>query len=138
MVSPISPRAREYVRSRATAVMEYYCRIERVTKGNHDEDTLVYTPGSRTTIYQGYCRIWELSGTSGVQVGDADLDIQMTQLSTPWNAPLARKDDEVYIIEAPTQDKAMEGRRFQITSSAKAGELRATRRYAVKAWERTP
>src|ERR1044071_9673122 len=104
MVSPISPRAREYVRSRATAVMEYYCRIERVAKGDYDDD-LVYKSGSRQTIYTGYCRIWELSGAQAVQLGDADLDLQQTQLSTPWNAPLARKDDEVYILQAPTQDK---------------------------------
>jgi len=115
--------------------MEYRCRIERVSRPDYDPDDLLSVPNTtREVIYDGVCRIWEVSGASAVTIGDADIDIQETQLSTPWNAPLAKKDDEVYIYFAPTQDKQMEGRRFQIQSSAKAGELRATRRYAVRAW----
>lgn len=133
MISPISSRAREYVRSRATAVMSYQCRIERVVKGNHDEDSLVYTPGTRTLVYEGVCRVWEVSGASAVVLGDSDLDIATTQLSTPYDAPIARKNDEVVITSAPTQDDSLLGKRFQIQSHAKAGELRPTRRYTVTA-----
>ena len=126
----ISSLARDYVRSRATGVMGGLCRIERVTKGEHDEETLVYTPGARTTIYEGIFRVWEVSGASTVTIGgENDLDISSTQFSTPWDAPVARKDDEVIILEH--HDQAMVGKRLQIQSTAKAGELRATRRYNV-------
>ncbi len=128
---PVSARARAYVRSRASMEMAYTCRIERVTKGTHDDDTLIYLAGTRTTVYEGKCRIWEISGAGAVVVGDSDLDIATTQLSTPYDAPVARKNDEVLILNAPTQDDSMLGKRFQIQSSAKAGELRATRRYTV-------
>lgn len=131
MTSPITSRARGYVRSRATAVMEYECRIERVQKPTYNSTSLVATAGGRTTIYTGVCRIWEISGAQSVAVGDVDLDIQNTQLSTPWDAPVARKNDEVIILNAPAQDSHLINKRFQIQSSAKAGELRATRRYAV-------
>lgn len=130
----ISSYARSYVRSRATNVMGYECKVERVTQGSHDETTLIYSPGSRTTLYEGVCRVWELSGASVVGLGDtdADLDIASTQISLPWDSPLLKKDDEIVIISAVTDD-TMVGKRFQVQSGAKAGELRATRRYAVMA-----
>lgn len=128
----ISAYSRSYVRSRATAVMGYGCRAERVTQGTHNETTLAYTPGSRTTLYEGVCRVWEVSGASVVGLGDTDaeLDISTTQISLPWDSPLLKKNDEIVITSAVTDDQ-MVGKRFQVQSAAKAGELRATRRYAV-------
>ena len=131
MPSPISEYARSYVRGRATEVMEYTCVIERVQRPSYDEDTLHATPGSRETIYQGVCRVWEVSGPSAVVLGETDIQMMSTQLSIPWDTPeVVRKDDEVKILSAP-QDPQMVGRRFQIQSVAKAGELRATRRFSV-------
>jgi hypothetical protein len=62
--------------------------------------------------------------------------MQSTQLSIPWNtSPVPRKDDEVEIITSP-QDPEMVGKRFVIDSSAKTGELRATRRFSVRGYQK--
>lgn len=132
-MSLISSTALNYTRSRmAQVMMGYECVAERISQGSHDEDTLVYSPGSRQVLYEGVCRVWEVSGASVVGLGDTDaeLDISTTQISLPWDSPLLKKNDEIEITSADT-DTQMVGRRFQVQSSAKAGELRATRRYSV-------
>jgi len=131
--SPITGYARRYVRSRATAVMEYTCQIYRGAKPDaYDEDTLIYTVGGvKELIYDGICRIWELSSASSIVVGDTDVYQQATNLSIPWDEPaIIRRYDEVVITSAP-QDSQMVGERFEIQTVAKAGELRATRRFEV-------
>lgn len=133
MVSPISAHAREWVRNRATEVMEYTCRIERPTStGGYDEDTLVYTPeGLAVVVYTGPCRVWEVAGAASVTVGDTDVYQQSTQLSIPWDTPeIIRRYDLVIITGAPS-DSQMVGKTFEIQTVAKAGELRATRRFEV-------
>lgn len=132
MASPITPWARAYVRTRATEVMEYDCRIERVNRPeSYDEDTLVLAPSDRETVYEGKCRVWELAGASLVAVGDTDTYVQATQLSIPWDTTeVILRYDEVEILDAP-QDSQMVGKRFEIQNVAKAGELRATRRFEV-------
>ena len=98
MTSPISAEARQWVRARATEVMEYTCQITRggVPEG-YDEDTLVYTAaGVSQIVYEGVCRIWELAGASAIMVGDADIYQQATQLSIPWDTPeVIKRYDEV-------------------------------------------
>lgn len=133
MTSPITAEARKYVRSRATEVMEYTCRITRSERPEgYDEDTLVYTPeGLAEVVYEGQCRIWELSSAGAVVVGDAEIYQQTTQLSIPWDTPaLIMRYDEVEILTAP-QDSQVVGKRYEIQTVAKAGELRATRRFEV-------
>lgn len=132
MASPITPWARAYVRTRATQVMEFDCRIERVDRPDtYDEDTLVLTPGAREVVYEGKCRVWELAGASLIAVGDTDTYQQATQLSIPWDTDaVILRYDEVEILGAP-QDSQMVGKRFEIQNVAKAGELRATRRFEV-------
>ena len=133
MTSPITAWARKYVRSRATAVMEYTCRIERsgVPEG-YDEDTLIYTPaGVAEVVYEGSCRVWEVAGAGSVVVGDTDVYQQSTQLSIPWDTPeVVKRYDVATILTAP-QDSQMVGKRYEIQTVAKAGELRATRRFEV-------
>ena len=133
MTSPISAEARQWVRARATEVMEYTCQITRggVPEG-YDEDTLVYTAaGVSQIVYEGVCRIWELAGASAIMVGDADIYQQATQLSIPWDSPeVIKRYDEVEILTAP-QDSQVVGKRYEIQTVAKAGELRATRRFEV-------
>lgn len=129
----ITNRARSYVRARAIQQMSYVVRAERVlTKPSYDEEDLVATPGTREELYTGIARIWEISGASTINVGESDVDISSTQLSLPWSTQLLRKNDEVEVLSSMS-DSAMVGKRFQIQSSAKAGELRATRRYNVTA-----
>ena len=131
--SPISAEARRFVRTRATEVMQYQCVITRGTHPDgYDEDTLIYTPeGLEEVIYQGRCRIWELASAASVVVGDTDIYQQTTQLSIPWDeSAVIRRYDEVRIVSAP-QDSQMVGKRYEIQTVAKAGELRATRRFEV-------
>jgi len=113
--------------------MQYTCRITRsgVPEG-YDEDTLVYTAeGVATVVYEGKCRIWEVANSSAVVVGDTDIYQQTTNLSIPWDEePVVKRYDEVEILTAPT-DSQMVGKRYEIQTIAKAGELRATRRFEV-------
>jgi len=129
-MSLISQRARDFVRTRATEVMDYSCRAERVSHGGYDETTLHSTSATRTTLYEGPCRLFEVAGAVALNLGDTEMEIQSTQISLPWDSPLLKKDDEIVLTATPT-DVGMVGKRFQVQSSAKAGELRATRRYAV-------
>lgn len=136
MVYPISQRAVDFVRSRATAVMNYTCRIERVNPPEYNENSLLSTSGSKTNIYEGVCRVWEVAGGGPVVISETDIVMQNTQLSIPWDvAVVPQRHDEVLILTAPT-DPALVGKRFQIESSAKAGQMRATRRFAVTAMEK--
>jgi Family of unknown function (DUF6093) len=131
--SPISAYARSWVRNRATEVMQYTCQITRSgPPGGHDEDTLIYTPaGLAQVIYEGRCRIWEVANASSVVVGDTDIYQMTTNLSIPWDTPaVVKRYDEVTILTAP-QDSQMVGKRYEIQTVAKAGELRATRRFEV-------
>jgi hypothetical protein len=131
--SPISAASRQYVRHRATDVMEYTCQITRgQVPAAYDEETLVYTPGGLAeVIYEGICRVWEVAAANSVIVGDMDVYQVSTNLSIPWDATvIIKRYDEVEIKTAP-QDSLMVGKRFEIQSGAKAGELRATRRYEI-------
>lgn len=133
MTSPISAEARQWVRARATEVMEYTCRITRADRPEgYDEDTLIYTPaGLAEVIYEGICRIWEVANSSSVVVGETDVYQMSTNLSIPWDTTaIIRRYDEVTILTAP-QDPQMVGKRYEIQTVAKAGELRATRRFEV-------
>lgn len=131
--NPISAYARSYVRSRATAVMEYVCRITRSgPPEGYDETSLVFTAaGPKELVYQGPCRIWEVANASSVVVGDTDIYQVSTNLSIPWDSPeIILRYDEVEVLTAP-QDPQMVGKRFEIQTVAKAGELRATRRFEI-------
>jgi hypothetical protein len=118
--------------------MEYRCDAERLTRVDfEDGDDLTIPATSRTLIIEDSpCRIWEIQGAGAVMLGETDIMVQNVQLSLPWNSPILRKNDQIVITYAPTQDTSMLGKRFEIISSARAGELRATRRYNVKAVER--
>ena len=133
MTSPITAEARQWVRHRATAVMEYTCRIERSgAPEGYDEDTLIFTAGGMAqVVYEGVCRIWEVANASSVVVGDTDIYQMTTNLSIPWDSPeVIGRYDVVTILTAP-QDSQMVGKQYEIQTVAKAGELRATRRFEV-------
>ena len=135
MSYPISELAKAFVRQRATDVMAYTCRIERVHKPSFDQASGTAVPGSRVTIYEGKCRIWEVTGGAPVVIADDEITMQSTQLSIPWDTPqVPKRDDEVEILTSP-EDHTLVGKRFVIDSNAKAGELRATRRFAVRGYQ---
>lgn len=120
--------------------MEATCRIERVEEPHFDEDTLEETSGDRVTLYEGRCRLWESTGRAEIAIGDSELIMQTTNLSIPWDSPFPngapRRDDEFVILSHHT-DSAVVGKRGQILDVAKAGDLRATRRYAVQMTQET-
>lgn len=127
--------ALDYVREQATAIMQGVCKIERVHKPSFDQTTGTATSGSRTEVYRGPCRIWEASSGGLVMVGEDEVQMENTQLSIPWATdPVPKRYDEVEIISHNT-DSSLVGRRFQILTSAKAGELRATRRFSVRGYQ---
>jgi hypothetical protein len=132
----ISKLARQYVRTRTEDIMSYECRVERMTPPTYDEDTLITTAGGRLTIYEGKFRLWEITGATGLNIGGEDLMLESTQASFPYDSPLFRKDDEIVITAVPEQDLMLMGNRYQIQTKAKAGELRATRRYTVTSVQR--
>lgn len=131
----ISSLARDYTRSRMDDLMSYECRVERVGEGGLNDD-LIYSSGARNTLYEGKFRLWEITGATGLNVGGEDLMLESTQASFPFDSPLFRKDDEIVITAAPVQDVLLLGNRYQIQTKAKAGELRATRRYTVTSVQR--
>ncbi len=112
--------------------MTFYVQVERLSAASYDEVTLLASSGSRTVLWEGWVRIWEIQGDTTINIGEADLDIQSTQISFPFNTPLWKRNDEVLVLETK-HDDALVGKRYQIQSSAKAGELRPSRRYAVTA-----
>jgi len=64
-------------------------------------------------------------------VGDTDFYQVSTNLSIPWDTQaIVKRYDQVTVLTAP-QDSQMVGKRFEIQTVAKAGELRATRRFEV-------
>lgn len=132
----ISDTAIDYVRERATANMRSTCRIERVQKPVFDKNAGRATPGTKLLIYEGICRIWETTGGSPILIGEDDVVMQGTQLSIPWDIdPVPITDDEVQILTSP-MDTAMVGKRFVIDSSAKFGEMRPTRRFSVRGYQK--
>lgn len=131
--NPISTHAIDYVRGQATAVMTTTCQIfSREVPEAYDEETLVYTAaGLAEMVYEGVCRIWELAGGSSFVVSETDIYQQSTQLSIPWDTTaVIKRYDEVIIVDDPN-DPQMAGKRYEIQTVAKAGAMRATRRFEV-------
>jgi hypothetical protein len=135
MYRGISRRARSYVRKKATQEMLSTCRIERVTDPSWDQGTNLVTSGNKTLIYEGVCRIWEVSGARPFIAADDVIVLQSTNLSIPWDSsPVPRRDDEVTITDSKVDDNLV-GRVYRIMDQAKGGDLRATRRFVVEGFE---
>jgi hypothetical protein len=124
-------KAREYVRSRAQWWMSAECIIERNIAPVFDIGTGLATGQDKTLIYEGKCRVWELTTGGQVLVNEQSIEMQNTQLSIPWDfGPVPIVDDLVTITDSAT-DTNMVGRMFEIIDMVKSGELRATRRFSV-------
>lgn len=131
----ISSRALAYVRERATGFMQSQCRIERVAKASFNQTTGRAVGGAKVVVYQGRCRIREMSAGGIVLVGEDDVFMQSTMISLPWDIPVLPKRDDEITITAHNTDPMMIGKRFVIDSSAKAGELRATRSFSIRGYQ---
>lgn len=132
MPGPISRRARAYIRRRASVEMLSNCQIERVGQGTWSSGSNLVTSGPRSIIYKGVCRIWEVSGSSPLVVADEIIQLQTTNLSIPWDTdPIPHENDEVLILNSRVDD-GLAGKRYRIVSLARAGDIRATRRFVVQ------
>lgn len=128
----VSSRARRYVQARATAHMYSTCIIERVGAPVFSDVTGIATAGARVQIYEGVCRIWEVSGAQPLAVGEDTLTLQSTNLSIPWDVEVVpRRDDEIEITSSLT-DADLVYRRYRILDVVKGGDIRATRRFNVQ------
>ena len=129
----ISNRARAYIRSHAEANLTHECVIQRVGEATFNRATSVYTAGETTELYEGPCRIWEITGGATLDVNAEQVITRQTKLSIPWNEGIGiRRDDEVKITAAPYDDSLVD-RRFRILDIDQGGDLRATRRFTVQA-----
>lgn len=128
----ISVRSIDYIRSRATENMHSTCRIERVSNPQYDPLTGYALPGPKTIVYEGICRIWEVTGASVIPIGEEEYVAQTTNLSIPWATdPVPVRDDEVEITDSET-DTHLIGMRFRIMDQAKGGDMRPTRRFTLQ------
>lgn len=128
----ISKRARNYVRKRATAVMESVVRIERVEEPVFDEVSVRATSGSRTVIYEGPARIWTMNTGGAIVLGEDSLHTQTTVMSIPWDVKeIPRIKDQIEVLYSHVDEKII-GRRGHVTGTPKAGDLRPTRTFQVQ------
>lgn len=124
--------ARNFVRNRAPSFMTSTCTISRPKDPTFDINTGTASGGTRTTIYTGVCRVWEVTGPGVVTVGEDDIIQQTTNISIPWDTdPVPIRGDYIKIETSATDDNMVD-RLFEIIDMAKSGELRATRRFSVQ------
>ena len=111
------------------------CRIERVKRPTFDRSSGTASPGDRSTIYEGPCRTYEVSGGGVTMIGEDTVSMQNEVISIPWDVEVLPKEyDEVQILTHDT-DPMMVGKRYVIDSSAKAGDMRPTRRFNVRGYQ---
>jgi hypothetical protein len=123
--------ARAYVRSRTQWWMSAECIIERRKSPIFQTNTGYAIGPAKEAVYEGKCRIWEITTGGQVLIGEQSIEMQNTQISIPWDIdPIPIVDDLVTITDCAT-DVNMIGRMFEIIDTAKSGELRATRRFSV-------
>lgn len=127
----ISPFARAYLRRRTTEKMEDACQIWHPRENvSFDRTTGVATAFKGDLLYEGPCRIWQVTPGSPTLLGDEVITQAQTMLSLPFDAPVQpRRDDVVYVTKAT--DPALQGFYFQAIASSFSGGLRASRRFQV-------
>ena len=132
MRTGLSKRTTQMVQKMATAQMLQNCVIERVLNPTYAANTLVASPGSRTTIYTGKCRVWEQENPSMVRVSETDFLAYQTILSLPWDTSAnVHLLDEMQLTISPT-DPLWVGARFRIQTAKFGGQIRPTRSFVLE------
>jgi hypothetical protein len=134
----VSPYARNYVRSHATAHMYYTISIVRMLTGVFDEATGGIVPAVGTEIYNGPARIWTVSGPQVISVGEDQMAFTATNISIPWDVdPVPHRDDIATVLTYEPHegfgDPALLDRSFRILDVQLGGQMYATRRMSVLA-----
>lgn len=129
----ISPFSRSYIRTRSSELMSDVCQILRPGPGRvvYDVATKRAKNTSRTFIYTGKCRLWEVPSGQSQAYNDQDLVISQMFLSLPWDATVPEPEDQVLITTS--DDPSIEGQYYQVESIVRSGGLRAARRVLVQA-----
>lgn len=133
----ISPRARNYIRNRASDLLGDWCIIRRVQEAVLDPDTNEYSTPEGELIYEGPCRLWESSAAMSVSLGDEETGISQTYLSLPWDIDPVPEMNDVAVLTSSIGDNTIEGVTVVLGKPARGGNLRATRRFAAKVQEST-
>ena len=106
--------------------------IKRPTQGT---PKVVYDPATKraarsdgTLIYEGPCRLWQVTGGGSTTFQDKEVVITTTYLSIPWNNEGEPKD--IVTITASVDDELV-GRSLNIEAVTRGGGLRGSRVYRV-------
>ena len=133
----VSPYARRYARSHATAHMYYTALIERMAAGVFDESTGRISVAAKETVFAGPARIWTVSGPQVFAVGEDQLAFSQTSRSIVWSAsPVPHRDDIATVIAIAHPgfgDDDLLFRSFRVLDVQMGGQMFATRRMSVLA-----
>lgn len=125
--------SRSYLTSRATMLLEEECIIKRPVEGR-----VMYDPATRRTInvtrmdiYQGPCRLWELSSGSHIVIGAEEFTTSVLRLTVPWDVDPVPEVDDVFQMTKST-DSSIVGRWLEIIHVTRGGGLRGSRTFTVR------
>jgi hypothetical protein len=112
--SVFHPRWNDYHRPTATASMDAECIITRPTSTGTTAPNGTYTPGSRTTIYTGVCRIVAPPLINeGIRLaGEAQETHRHYQVGVRYDCPELAIDDLIEVTVAA--DTGLIGKQFRI------------------------
>ncbi len=133
MPRPISAYASRYARDRAEVYMTAVGRILRMGAPTEDPDTLVFSSGAGTTLYNGKMRIWAVNSSGVLMLGEGEIDTRQTFISIPFAAVVPRNDD-IVVVDDFGGDENLESRAFRIIGVDGGGLTRASRRLTVVSW----
>jgi len=124
-----SPYTRRLVQKRVEEQMLSTIRILRGELGGFDETTGIGGGLTNVTvIYRGKARIWNVNGSGVINVGEGTIDTRQTYISYPIDAPVARRDDIVEILDAELSDNDLDNRTFRVLDVDGGGYIGAARK----------
>lgn len=127
----ISAFSRSYLRSRATYLMTDECIIHRPGPGNkvtYDKETKEAVRHGGDEVYEGPCRLWQVTGGGVTKDQDRDVVITTTYLSIPYDNGGEPLD---IVTITGSEDPDLVGRSLTIHSVTRGGGLRGSRVFRV-------
>lgn len=136
MPRPVSAYASAYARRRVQSYMTATGRILRMGALSEDQVTGVVSSGVPTTLYTGKMRIWSVSASGVLVLGEADIDTRTTYVTIPFATVVPRTDD-IVIVDDFGSDEDLETKTFRVIGVDGGGLTRASRRLTVVAWQQS-
>jgi hypothetical protein len=112
-------------RSAAETLMTDACTVTRVTAQTTDPNTGAVTD-TRTTVYEGPCKVRQVTSSEPAQVGEAKVVVGAYVLSLPMSAAAVHVDDDAEIT-ASGHDPALVGRVLRVAVEHAASHVTARR-----------